>query len=99
METMYCRDQSAWRSDVLGVPREASSELFSGGNMRNYGVEKHGVREKTHFYRDLLERLAKDVSDLLHEENVLEIQLFEYAVELNQIWTEQWKREVGWMDE
>ncbi|KAL7517468.1 hypothetical protein ACHAWX_002388 [Stephanocyclus meneghinianus] len=99
METMDRIDQSAWLSDVLGVPRDASFALGRGGKTRNYGVEKNGVREKTHFYRDLLERLAKDVSDLLHEENALEIQLFEYAVELNRIWTEQWKREVGWMDE
>jgi hypothetical protein len=99
METMDRRDQSAWLSDVLGVPREVPFALFRGGNTRNYGVEKDGVREKTHFYRDLLERLAGDVSDLLHEENVLEIELFQYAVELNRIRTEQWKREVNWVEE
>jgi hypothetical protein len=99
METMDRTDQSAWLSDVLGVPRDASFALGRGGNTRNYGVEKDGVREKTHFYRDLLEKLAGDVSDLLHEENVLEIELFEYAMELNRIRTEQWKREVNWVEE
>eukprot|EP00804_Cyclotella_cryptica_P009965 CCRYP_015408-RA/>CCRYP_015408-RA protein AED:0.22 eAED:0.15 QI:0/0/0/1/0/0.5/2/0/502 len=98
METMNDEDQSAWLSDVMGVPRNASFALFHGGTMRNYGVAKEGYREKTRFYRDLLERLAGEVNDLLHEENQLEIELFEYAVKLNEMRTEQWKKEVHWTD-
>lgn len=46
--------------------------------------------------RDLLSNLTQDVSYLLHEDNQLEIQFFEYACELNKLMIEEWKRETNW---
>jgi hypothetical protein len=92
-ETLDHDDQSALLADMMGVPQNASFSLGS----KNTKTKKTNEREKTHFYRDLLLKLTlTQLYDQIHEENILEIELFDHAVELNQQLTRQWKEESGW---
>jgi hypothetical protein len=92
-ETLDHDDQAAFLADVMGVPRNATFSL----RKKNTKTRKSSEREKTHFYRDLLRNLTLDELSLrIHEENALEIELFEYAVELNRQMVERWKEESGW---
>mmetsp|Transcript_7703 Transcript_7703/g.16851 ORF Transcript_7703/g.16851 Transcript_7703/m.16851 type:complete len:456 (-) Transcript_7703:2463-3830(-) len=93
METFDEEDQSAWLSDVMGVPRDADFAL-SKRDAKNSVVEKSNKREKTHFYRDLFEILAPEVLSRVEDENKLEIMFFDRAVEINNIKTCQWERDV-----
>ena len=94
MEKLGQFDQSAFLASVMGVPRDAN---FSIGR-KNSMVEKTNEREITHFYRDILSNLTltKDVSRMLHDENRLEIYLFEHATKLNTMMIDEWKRETDW---
>ncbi|KAL7466437.1 hypothetical protein ACHAXS_006737 [Conticribra weissflogii] len=93
METFDEEDQSAWLSDVMGVPRDADFALHKR-DPKNSVVEKSNTREKTHFYRDLFETLAPGVLSRIEDENNLEVRFFDRAVEINKIKTYQWKREM-----
>ncbi|KAL3786182.1 hypothetical protein HJC23_001258 [Cyclotella cryptica] len=91
-ETLDDDDQSSFLADVMGVPRNATFSL----RKKNTNTPKSSEREKTHFYRDLLMNLTLDELSLrIHQENELEIELFEYAVELNRMMVERWKEESG----
>ena len=64
---------------------------------QNENTEKTSEREKTHIYRDMLLNLTlNELYDRIHRENVLEIELFNYAVRLNREMVAQWKEESGW---
>ena len=95
-ETMDDKDQLSLLADVMGAPRsilsrEATVDIATGGNVN---VEKRNSREKTHYYRDLMINLTHArLMDSLMEENKLEIELYEYAVRLNKLMTERWKKE------
>jgi hypothetical protein len=92
-ETLDHDDQSAFLADMMGVPQ---NETFSLGS-KNTKTKKTNERERTHFYRDLLMNLTlTQLYDRIHEENSLEIELFDHAVKLNQEMTRQWKEESGW---
>lgn len=92
-ETLDHNNQAAFLADVMGVPRNAAFSL----RKKNAKMRKSSEREKTHFYQDLLRNLTLEgLSWQIHEENELEIELFEYAVELNRKKVERWKEESGW---
>lgn len=94
-ETLDNDDQSAFLADVMGVPINATFALRS----KNTKTKKTSDREKTHFYRDLLLNLTLDgLYDRIHEENALEIELFNYAVDLNMQMVEQWRHEKGLLE-
>ena len=94
-ESLDNYDQYAFLADVVGVPHNATFSL----QKKNTNTKKINNREKTHFYRDLLMNLTLDeLYERLHKENDLEIQLFEYAVKLNQEMIKYWKTESGWID-
>lgn len=79
---------------VLGVPRDADFSLAKRHGASNTGVEKKGKREKTHFYQDLLLDLGlKYIHDRIHNENMLEMEFFDYAKELNANMIDEWKLE------
>lgn len=89
-ETLDNDDQSAFLADIMGVPRNASFSLRS----KNTNTKKSSEREKTHFYRDLLLNLTLDgLYERIHKENALELEFFDYAVDLNRQMIEQWKEE------
>mmetsp|Transcript_8389 Transcript_8389/g.17288 ORF Transcript_8389/g.17288 Transcript_8389/m.17288 type:complete len:446 (-) Transcript_8389:83-1420(-) len=90
METFDEEDQSAWLSDVMGVPRDADFAL-SKRDAKNSVVEKSNKREKTHFYRDMFSKLAPNALMKLEAENEFEIKFFERALEVNKKKTELWK--------
>lgn len=92
METFDDPDQAAFMADVLGVPRDALSKH----NASNVVVQKSNNRDKTHFYRDLLNKLSPSSLKLLKEQNKLEIDFFEKALEVNRRKTDEWKMEVQW---
>ena len=95
-EKLNEEDQANFLSDILGVPRDAAFSLVKRDLNSNSGVVKSDEREKTHFYRDLLVNLKlKDVIRKLNEENQLEIEFFNYGVQLNQMMIDQWKMETG----
>jgi len=95
-EKLNEEDQANFLSDILGVPRDAAFSLVKRDINSNSGVVKSDEREKTHFYRDLLVNLKlKDVIRKLYEENQLEIEFFNYGVQLNQMMIDQWKMETG----
>lgn len=92
-ETLDDDRQLAFLADVMGVPRNATFSL----TQKNTKTRKRSEREKTHFYRDLLRNLTLEGLSLrIHEENELEIALFEHAVELNRKMVDRWKNESGW---
>ncbi len=96
MEKLNDRDESAFLSDLMGVPRNAS---FALGNTRgmNSRVVKFSKREVTHFYRDLLTKLnLQSVLHRLEEENKLEIEFFNRAVQIHDRQMRVWKEETGW---
>mmetsp|Transcript_4819 Transcript_4819/g.9755 ORF Transcript_4819/g.9755 Transcript_4819/m.9755 type:complete len:452 (-) Transcript_4819:44-1399(-) len=93
METFDEEDQSAWLSDVMGVPRDANFALHKK-HASNSVVQKSNKREKTHFYRDLFRKVAPSALTKLEYDNELEVAFFESAVEINKMKTGQWKREV-----
>ncbi|KAL7513275.1 hypothetical protein ACHAXN_010489 [Cyclotella atomus] len=95
METFDNPDQAAFMADVLGVPRDAEFAI-SNHNASYVTVQKTNNRDKTHFYRDLLEKLSPSSLETLTEQNKLEIDFFEKAMDVNQQKTNQWKREVQW---
>ncbi|KAL7466249.1 hypothetical protein ACHAXS_006542 [Conticribra weissflogii] len=90
-ETFDEEDQSAMLSDVMGVPRDADFALNKKG-VKNSVVQKASKREKTHFYRDMLSKLAPNALMKLEAENELEIKFFERALEVNKKKTENWNR-------
>ena len=92
-ETLDNDDQAAFLADVMGVPPNATFSLRN----KNTNTEKTSERERTHFYRDLLLNLTlNELYDRIHQENTLEIKLFDYAVKLNSEMVAQWKDESGW---
>lgn len=92
-ETLDNDDQAAFLADVLGVQSNATFSL----KYENTRAKKITERDKTHLYRDLLLNLtSRELSERIHEENKLEIELFEYAVERNRKMVDQWKKESGW---
>ena len=99
-ETLDDADQRAMLADALGVPRRVMMTGRPEEGRGNVRVQKKGDREKTHYYRDLFANLTRPqrVVQSMIEENRLEIALYEYAVRMNTIMTERWKREVGWKD-
>mmetsp|Transcript_15921 Transcript_15921/g.30247 ORF Transcript_15921/g.30247 Transcript_15921/m.30247 type:complete len:446 (-) Transcript_15921:60-1397(-) len=90
METFDEEDQSAWLSDVMGVPRDANFALHKK-HASNSVVQKSNKREKTHFYRDMFSKLAPNALMKLEAENEFEIKFFERALEVNKKKTELWK--------
>lgn len=94
-ETLDDIDQMAFLADVLGIPRNVT--IPSGKSRANINTKKDSTREKTHYYRDLMYNLTfnRRLVQRLLDENALEIELYEYAVELNRRMVESWKREVG----
>jgi hypothetical protein len=94
-ETLDDIDQMAFLADVLGIPRNVT--IPSGKLRANINTKKDSMREKTHYYRDLMYNLTfnRRLVQRLLDENALEIELYEYAVELNRRMVESWKREVG----
>ena len=94
-ETLDDVDQMAFLADVLGIPRNVT--IPSGKLRANINTKKDSMREKTHYYRDLMYNLTfnRRLVQRLLDENALEIELYEYAVELNRRMVESWKREVG----
>ena len=95
-ETMDDKDQVALLADVMGVPHNISIST----KQRNVNMVKENSREKTHYYRDLMSKLTYPyLVDSFVEENSLEIELYDYAVKLNKLMTERWKREVQWSDD
>jgi hypothetical protein len=95
METFDDPDQAALMADTFGVPRDAEFAL-SNHKASYVTIQKTNKRDKTHFYRDLLQKLSPDSLDMLTKENKLEIDFFERAVYVNQRKTEEWKRETNW---
>ena len=96
-ETMDDVDQVAFLADVMGVPHNITSKSTK---QRNVNMVKENNREKTHHYRDLISNLTYPyLVDSFVEENSLEIELYDYAVKLNKLMTERWKRKVQWSDE
>lgn len=96
MEKLNDQDESAFLSDVMGVPRNVSFALDNSRGM-NARVVKQSKREVTHFYRDLLNRLnLQSVLLRLEEENKLEIELYYRAVNLHDQQMRVWKKETGW---
>ena len=94
-ETLDNDDQAAFLADIMGVPQNATFSLRS----KNTKTKKSSEREKTHFYRDLLLNLTlNELYGRIHEENALEIALFQYAVKRNREMVEQWKEETGWIE-
>ena len=96
MEHLLDDDQSAFLNDVMGVPRDV---LFALNNARkmNANVFKSNKREVTHFYRDLFTKLnLQSVLLRLEEENKLEIEFFNRAVDVHNQQMKLWKEETGW---
>ncbi|KAL7460597.1 hypothetical protein ACHAXS_001042 [Conticribra weissflogii] len=93
METFDEEDQSAWLSDVMGVPRDSNFAL-NKKHSTNSMVEKSNIREKTHFYRDLFRSIAPTVLKQLELDNELEVFFFNKVLEINKQKTDQWKKEV-----
>ena len=87
-------DQSNFVSDIVGVPRDATFSMNK--QLHNTGVNKTSGREKTHFYRDLLNKLHRPTLEMLEEENKFEIELYEKAREINSRQLNQWRRENGY---
>lgn len=88
------KDHSDFLSDIFSVPRDAPFSLAKRHEDSNTGVKKTNKREKTHFYRDLMVKLGlSKLSQLLHDENKLEIMFYEHAEKLNELMIWKWKRE------
>ena len=93
-ESLDNDDQFDFLTDVMGLRHHATFSLKS----RRTNIKKRNDREKTHFYRDLLMHLDLDyLHGRLQRENNLEIQLYEYAVKLNQQMIKYWKDERRWI--
>ncbi len=100
--------QLAFLADVLSAPRGFGIGNENSYLNHNYGIDDcDGLRrcarnrekhETNVFYRTLLQNLAKDAYDVLVDENELELEFFNHAVELNKMQVEQWKNEVQWED-
>ncbi len=96
MEKLKYADQSAFVSDVMGVPRDAEFALDNTRGM-NTRVVKTSERELTHFYRDLLRKLnLNSVLELLESDNRLEIEFYNRAVDIYDRQMKTWKEETGW---
>ena len=96
MERLKYADQSAFVSDVMGVPRDAEFALDNTRGM-NTRVVKTNERELTHFYRDLLRKLnLNSVLELLESDNRLEIEFYNRAVDVYDRQMNTWKKETGW---
>mmetsp|Transcript_19471 Transcript_19471/g.29028 ORF Transcript_19471/g.29028 Transcript_19471/m.29028 type:complete len:465 (-) Transcript_19471:801-2195(-) len=96
MEKLKDQDESAFLNDVMGVPRDASFALNSMRGM-NARVVKSNRREVTHYYRDLLAKLnLQSLLLRLEEENKLEVEFFNRAVDLHNQQMQVWKEETGW---
>lgn len=99
MERLKYADQSAFVSDVMGVPRDAEFALDNTRGM-NARVVKTNERELTHFYRDLLRKLnLNSVLELLESDNRLEIEFYNRAVDIYDRQMKMWKEETGWRQE
>lgn len=95
MERFDDLDQAALMADVLGVPRDAEFAL-SKHNASYVTVQKTNKRDKTHFYRDLLTKLSPNSLELLIEQNELELDFFEKAIQLHEQKMNEWKKETSW---
>jgi len=96
MEHLLDDDQSAFLNDVMGVPRDVHFALNNARKM-NANVFKSNKREVTHFYRDLFTKLnLQSVLLRLEEENKLEIEFFNRAVDVHNQQMKLWKEETGW---
>ena len=98
MEKLKEEEQSAFISDVMGVPRD---ETFALKNARglNTRVFKWNNRQVSHYYRDLLSNLnLKRVLRLLEEQNKLEMEFYYRALILHDKQMKRWREESGWSE-
>ncbi len=89
-EQLEDEEVSEFLSDVMSVPHYV--DLVLQGKKTNK-MKMIDQRERSHFYRDLLANLTTQVSDILHKQNELDIELFNHAVILNGMMLEKWRKE------